>query len=140
MRKCFRNYYRLIKKSSVQRQNILSDNDENEYPNHHRGHFWTLAMGEAAERYERSRQKNPIDRGTFHPVIIEDECIKTRGTRNGKYGLYPLPNSPQEEGLHSGIELLINLSHHPCASVRWWNYDFHYTMKNWETTLIWIKQ
>ena len=80
MRKCFRNYYRLIKKSSVK--------DKTFYPIMMRMNTdttedsWTLAMGEAVERYERTRQKNPIDRGTFHPVIM-----KMNASRRGERGM-----------------------------------------------------
>ena len=137
MRKCFRNYYRLIKKSSVKdkifypimmRMNADTTEDS-----------WTLAMGEAVERYERSRQKNPIDRGTFHPVIM-----KMNASRRGERGMvsmdFILSRIAEEEGFTLWDRTFNQLVPSSMCVSALRNYDFHYTMKNWETTLIWIKQ
>ena len=64
-----------------------------------------LAMGEAVERYERTRQKNPIDRGTFHPVIM-----KMNASRRGERGMVSMDFilsriKMRKRVLHSGIEL-----------------------------------
>ena len=100
---------------------------------------WTLAMGEAVERYERSRQKNPIDRGTFHPVIM-----KMNASRRGERGMvsmdFILARIAEEEGFTLWDRTFNQLVPSSMCVSALRNYDFHYTMKNWETTLIWIKQ
>ena len=136
MMEAFRNYHRLIKKSSVKDKTfyplmlrMTSDPTEE---------AWTEAMGEAIDRNDKTRQKAPIERGTFHPVII-----KMNASRRAETGMvsmdFILARIAEEEGFTlwdrtfntlAPARLRLNLR----------NYDFHYTHKNWETTLVWIKQ
>ena len=69
MREAFRQYHCLLKKSTVKDKTfyplmlrMTSDPTED---------AWTEAMGEALERSTNGKQKAPIDRGTFHPVIMK---------------------------------------------------------------------
>lgn len=137
MRECFRNYYRLIKKSSVK--------DKHFYPLMLRMNAdrtedaWTEAMGEALERVQKTPQQTPVEKGTFHPVIM-----KMNASRRAERGMvsmdFILSRIAEEEGFTLWDRTFNQLvSSSMCVSgLR--NYDFHYTQKNWETTLVWIKQ
>ena len=135
MRICFKNYYRLIKKSSVKDKvfhpiMMRMNNDPTE-------ESWTTAMQEAIERQPKT--KNPIEEGTFHPVIM-----RMNATRRAERGLvsmdFILAPIAEEEGFTLWDRTINMLAPSAVAVSTLRNYDFHYTQKNWETTLIWIKQ
>ena len=135
MRICFKNYYRLIKKSSVKDKvfhpiMMRMNNDPTE-------ESWTTAMQEAIERQPKT--KNPIEEGTFHPVIM-----KMNATRRAERGMvsmdFILARIAEEEGFTLWDRTFNMLAPSAVAVSTLRNYDFHYTQKNWETTLIWIKQ
>ena len=100
---------------------------------------WTEAMGEALERSTNGKQKAPIDRGTFHPVIM-----KMNASRRAETGMvsmdFVLARIAEEEGFTLWDRTFNTLAPAAVSVSTLRNYDFHYTHKNWETTLIWIKQ
>lgn len=137
MRQAFRNYHRLLKKSKVKDKTfyplmlrMTSDPTEE---------AWTEAMGEAIERNDKTRQKAPIERGTFHPVIM-----KMNASRRAETGMvsmdFILARIAEEEGFILWDRTFNTLAPASVSVSTLRNYDFHYTHKNWETTLIWIKQ
>ena len=137
MRRAFRNYARLIKRSSVKDKTfyplmlrMTSDPTEE---------VWTEAMGEAVERHQKTRKKNPIEAGTFHPVIM-----KMNASRRAETGMvsmdFILARIAEEEGFTLWDRTFNTLAPASVSVSTLRNYDFHYTHKNWETTLVWIKQ
>ena len=98
---------------------------------------WTTAMQESIERQPKT--KNPIEEGTFHPVIM-----KMNATRRAERGMvsmdFILARIAEEEGFTLWDRTFNMLAPSAVAVSTLRNYDFHYTQKNWETTLIWIKQ
>ena len=137
MRKTFSNYYRLIKRSSVKDKTfyplmlrMTSDPTEE---------FWTEAMGEAIERNDKSKQKTPIEQGSFHPVIM-----KMNASRRAETGMvsmdFIIARIAEEQGFSLWDRTFNTLAPASASVSNLRNYDFHYTHKNWETTLIWIKQ
>ncbi len=135
MREAFKNYNRLIKRSSVKDKifhplMMKMNNDPTE-------ESWTAAMGEAMERY--TPKTNPIEQGNFFPVIM-----KMNASRRAKRGMvsmdFILSKIAEEEGFTLWDRTFNMLAPSAVAVSTLRNYDFHYTQKNWETTLIWIKQ
>ena len=137
MREAFRQYHRLLKKSTVKDKTfyplmlrMTSDPTED---------AWTEAMGEALDRASTSKQKTPIDRGTFHPVIM-----KMNASRRAETGMvsmdFVLARIAEEEGFTLWDRTFNTLAPAAVSVSTLRNYDFHYTHKNWETTLVWIKQ
>ena len=133
MRESFRQYHRLIKTSSVRDKvfyplmlRMTSDPTEE---------AWTEAMQEAMER----SQDTPMDRGTFHPVIM-----KMNASRRAETGMvsmdFVLARIAEEEGFTLWDRTFNTLAPAAVSVSTLRNYDFHYTHKNWETTLVWIKQ
>ena len=96
---------------------------------------WTEAMQEAMER----SQDTPMDRGTFHPVIM-----KMNASRRAETGMvsmdFVLARIAEEEGFTLWDRTFNTLAPAAVSVSTLRNYDFHYTHKNWETTLVWIKQ
>ena len=135
MRDAFKNYYRLIKKSSVRDKvfyplMMKMKNDPTE-------ESWSAAMGDAMKRYDP--KTNPIEDGTFHPVIM-----KMNASRRAEKGMvsmdFILSKIAEEEGFTLWDRTFNMLAPSAVAVSTLRNYDFHYCQKNWETTLIWIKQ
>ena len=137
MREAFRQYHRLLKKSTVKDKTfyplmlrMTSDPTEE---------AWTEAMAEAIERNDKSKQKTPIERGTFHPVIM-----KMNASRRAERGMvsmdFILARIASEEGFTLWDRTFNTLAPAAVSVSTLRNYDFHYTHKNWETTMIWIKQ
>lgn len=137
MRRAFRNYARLIKRSSVKDKTfyplmlrMTSDPTEE---------AWTESMGEAVERYQKTKKKNPMDAGTFHPVIM-----KMNASRRAETGMvsmdFILARIAEEEGFTLWDRTFNTLAPSSVSVSTLRNYDFHYTHKNWETTLVWIMQ
>ena len=137
MRKAFKGYHRLLKRSTVK--------DKTFYPLMMRmtadptEEAWTAAMGEALDKAATSKQKAPIDRGTFHPVIM-----KMNASRRAETGMvsmdFILARIAEEEGFTLWDRTFNTLAPAAVSVSTLRNYDFHYTHKNWETTLVWIKQ
>ena len=98
---------------------------------------WTDAMGEAMKRNDKS--SNPITEGTLHPVIM-----KMNASRRAETGMvsmdFILAQVASEEGFTLWDRTFNTLAPTAVSVSTLRNYDFHYTQKNWETTLIWIKQ
>jgi len=137
MREAFRQYHRLLKKSTVKDKTfyplmlrMTSDPTEE---------AWTEAMAEAIERNDKSKQKTPIERGTFHPVIM-----KMNASRRAERGMvsmdFILARIAAEEKFTLWDRTFNTLAPAAVSVSTLRNYDFHYTHKNWETTMIWIKQ
>ncbi len=142
MREAFRNYYRLIKRSSVKDKTfyplmlrMTSDPTED---------AWTAAMAEAIDRQPKT--KSTRDSVTdhkvtpeFHPVIM-----KMNASRRAETGMvsmdFILARIAAEEGFTLWDRTFNTLAPAAVSVSTLRNYDFHYTHKNWETTLIWIKQ
>lgn len=142
MRQAFRNYHRLIKRSSVKDKvfyplmlRMTSDPTEG---------AWTAAMSEAIDRQPKT--KSTRDSVTdhkvapdFHPVIM-----KMNASRRGETGMvsmdFVLARIAEEEGFTLWDRTFNTLAPAAVSVSSLRNYDFHYTHKNWETTLIWIKQ
>lgn len=142
MREAFKNYRRLIKRSSVKDKTfyplmlrMTSDPTEES---------WTAAMGEALNR--QAKIKNTRDSGTdhevtpeFHPVIM-----KMNASRRAETGMvsmdFILARIAEEEGFTLWDRTFNTLAPAAVSVSTLRNYDFHYTHKNWETTLVWIKQ
>jgi ParB-like chromosome segregation protein Spo0J len=142
MQEAFRNYYRLIKRSSVKDKTfyplmlrMTSDPTED---------AWTAAMAEAIDRQPKT--KSTRDSVTdhmvtpeFHPVIM-----KMNASRRAETGMvsmdFILARIAAEEGF-TLWDRTFNILAPAAVSVSTLRYyDFHYTAKNCETTLIWIKQ
>ena len=98
---------------------------------------WSAAMGDAMKRYDP--KTNPIEDGTFHPVIM-----KMNASRRAEKGMvsmdFILSKIAEEEGFTLWDRTFNMLAPSAVAVSTLRNYDFHYCQKNWETTLIWIKQ
>ena len=135
MRETFTNYYRLIKKSNVKDKifhplmmRMQADPLEE---------TWTKCMGEAMKKQKKAT--NPIEEGTFHPVMM-----KMNASRRAEYGMvsmdFLIAKVAEELGFTLWDRTFNQLAPSAVAVSVPRNYDFHYTMKNWETTLIWIKQ
>ncbi len=135
MRETFTNYYRLIKKSDVKdkvfhplmmRMQANSTEDA-----------WTESMKEALKKQKKA--VNPIDEGSFHPVMM-----KMNASRRAELGMvsmdFILMKVAEELGFTLWDRTFNQLAPSAVAVSVPRNYDFHYTQKNWETTLIWIKQ
>lgn len=142
MREAFRNYHRLIKTSRVK--------DKTFYPLMLRmtadptEESWTEAMGEAIDRLPKTH--TPSDSVTdhqvtpeFHPVIM-----KMNASRRAETGMvsmdFILARIAAEEGFTLWDRTFNTLAPAAVSVSTLRNYDFHYTHKNWETTLVWIKQ
>jgi hypothetical protein len=135
MKETFINYYRLIKKSNVKDKifhplmmRMQADPLEE---------TWTKCMGEAMKKQKKAT--NPIEEGTFHPVMM-----KMNASRRAEYGMvsmdFLIAKVAEELGFTLWDRTFNQLAPSAVAVSVPRNYDFHYTMKNWETTLIWIKQ
>ena len=135
MREAFKAYHRLIKPSSVKDKvfyplmmKMKADPTEES---------WTDAMGEALKRQKKA--VNPIEEGTLHPVIM-----KMNASRRSDTGMvsmdFILAKVAEEEGFTLWDRTFNTLAPIAVSVSTLRNYDFHYTQKNWETTLIWIKQ
>ena len=133
---CFRHYHRLIKRSRVK--------DKVFYPlmmsmrNDPTEEAWTEGMKDAIKRYN-PKKHNPIETGEFHPVIM-----KMNATRRAEGGMtsmdFILARIAEEEGFTLWDRTFNMLAPSSVSVSVLRNYDFYYTAKNWETTLIWIKQ
>lgn len=132
MRKAFRNYHRLIKRSCVKDKTfyplmlrMISDPSEEE---------WTRTMEKALKK--KSSLEAPAE---FHPVIM-----KMNASRRAETGMvsmdFILARIAQEEGFTLWDRTFNTLAPAAVSVSSLRNYDFHYTHKNWETTLVWIKQ
>jgi len=137
MREAFRNYHRLLKRSSVKDKTfhpllltMTADPTED---------AWTAAMAEAIERQankgKRTQDPTPPE---FHPVIM-----KMNASRRAETGMvsmdFILARIAAEEGFMLWDRTFNTLAPSAVSVSTLRNYDFHYTHKNWETTLIWIK-
>ena len=143
MQRTFRNYYRLIKKSSVKDKifyplmlNMTSDPTEE---------TWTRSIAKALrQQQEQDKPENEGDSVTeeveaFHPVIM-----KMNASRRAEKGMvsmdFILARIAEESGFTLWDRTFNTLAPAAVSVSTLRNYDFHYTHKNWETTLIWIKQ
>jgi ParB-like chromosome segregation protein Spo0J len=142
MRESFRNYYRLIKRSSVKDKTfyplmlrMTSDPSEE---------AWTAAMAEAIERHTKNTNTREMVTDhmitpDFYPVIM-----KMNASRRAETGMvsmdFILARIAAEEGFTLWDRTFNILAPSAVSVSTLRNYDFHYTHKNWETTLIWIKQ
>ena len=142
MRQAFRNYHRLIKKSSVKDKTfyplmlrMTSDPTED---------AWTASMAEAIDRLPKSTRTHDssTDHETipsFHPVIM-----KMNASRRAETGMvsmdFILARIAEEEGFTLWDRTFNTLAPAAVSVSTLRNYDFHYTHKNWETTLVWIKR
>ena len=118
MREAFRQYHRLLKKSTVKDKTfyplmlrMTSDPTED---------AWTEAMGEALERSTNGKQKAPIDRGTFHPVIMKMNASRGQ-RREWSPWILSLPVLPKKKVSPSGTEPSIHSHLHsspyqPCGT------------------------
>jgi len=142
MREAFRNYHRLIKTSRVK--------DKTFYPLMLRmttdptEESWTEAMGEAIDRLPKTNTTSDSETDNqvtpeFHPVIM-----KMNASRRAETGMvsmdFILARIAAEEGFTLWDRTFNTLAPAAVSVSTLRNYDFHYTHKNWETTLIWIKQ
>ena len=95
-------------------------------------------MKDAIKRYN-PKKHNPIETGEFHPVIM-----KMNATRRAEGGMtsmdFILARIAEEEGFTLWDRTFNMLAPSSVSVSVLRNYDFYYTAKNWETTLIWIKQ
>jgi len=134
MRDCFRNYRRLIKQSIVKDKvfhpimmRMESDPTETALENSMRS---ILEKNHAAT--------NPIE-NDFYPIIM-----KMNASRRAESGMvsmdFILAKIAEEEGLTLWDRTFNMLAPTAVSVSTLRNYDFCYTQKNWETTLIWIKQ
>ena len=135
MKEAFTNYYRLIKTSNVRDKTFYPlmmsmQNDPSE-------ETFTNAMGKALKSQKKA--VNPIEEGTFHPVIMKMNA--SRRATNGMVNMdFILSKVADEVGFTLWDRTFNKLAPSAVAVSVLRNYDFHYTQKNWETTLIWIKQ
>ena len=84
-------------------------------------------------------ESNPIEDGTFHPVILK--MIASRRAEKGLVSMdFILSKIAEEEGFTLWDRTFNMLAPSAVAVSTLRNYDFHYCQKNWETTLVWIKQ
>ena len=142
MTEAFRQYHRLIKASSVK--------DKIFYPLMMRMNadpteeVWTAAMGEALKQQPKNSaatntEHNVTEEYQFHPVIM-----KMNASRRAETGMvsmdFILARIAEEEGFTLWDRTFNTLAPSSVSVSTHRNYDFHYTHKNWETTLIWIKQ
>ncbi len=135
MTHAFKSYHRLIKKSSVK--------DKTFYPLMMRmtadptEETWASAMQEAIDKYPKT--KDPIEQGKFHPIIM-----KMNASRRAERGMvsmdFILARIAEEVGLTLWDRTFNVLAPSAVSVSTLRNYDFSYTQKNWETTLVWIKQ
>jgi len=137
MREAFRNYHRLLKRSSVKDKTfhpllltMTADPTED---------AWTAAMAEAIERQaNKSKSTQDPSPPEFHPVIM-----KMNASRRAETGMvsmdFILARIAAEEGFMLWDRTFNTLAPSAVSVSTLRNYDFHYTHKNWETTLIWIK-
>ena len=132
----FRHYHRLIKRSRVKDKvfyplMMTMTNDPTE-------EAWTEGMKDAIKKYKPTKH-NPIESGEFHPVIM-----KMNATRRAEGGMtsmdFILSRIAEEEGFTLWDRTFNMLAPSSVSVSVLRNYDFYYTAKNWETTLIWIKQ
>ena len=140
MREAFSHYKRLIKRSSVKDKvfhplmlRMVSDPTEE---------AWTEAMKEAIEHQNASdpvTNHNVTRTNQFHPIIM-----KMNASRRAETGMvsmdFVLARIAEEEGFTLWDRTFNTLAPSSVAVSGLRNYDFHYTHKNWETTLVWIKQ
>ena len=135
MREVFENYYRLIKKSKVKDRifhPLMMRMKANPTED-----VWSTAMQEAIDKYPDS--KNPIEEGKFHPVIMKMNC--SRRQESGVVSMdFILSRIAAETGFLLWDRTFNVLAPTAVSVSTLRNYDFHYTQKNWETTLVWIKQ
>ena len=135
MREAFTNYHRLIKPSVVKDKifhplmmRMSADPTEES---------WTAAMTEAIKKNDSA--SNPIEDGNFHPVIM-----KMNASRRAEKGMvsmdFILSKIAEECGFTLWDRTFNMLAPSAVAVSTLRNYDFHYTQKNWETCLVWIKQ
>ena len=144
MTEAFRQYHRLIKASSVK--------DKTFYPLMMRmsadptEEAWTNAMGEAINRQPKTTNTSDsvtdhkvTEEYQFHPVIM-----KMNASRRAETGMvsmdFILARIAAEEGFTLWDRTFNTLAPAAVSVSTLRNYDFHYTHKNWETTLTWIKQ
>jgi ParB-like chromosome segregation protein Spo0J/16S rRNA G966 N2-methylase RsmD len=133
MRESFRQYHRLLKRSQVK--------DKTFYPLMLRmtadptEEAWKRAMQEAVHHQDQEEHQQ----STIHPVIM-----KMNASRRAETGMvsmdFILARIAAEEGFTLWDRTFNTLAPAAVAVSALRNYDFHYTHKNWETTLIWIKQ
>jgi hypothetical protein len=142
MGQAFRNYHRLIKRSSVKDKvfyplmlRMTADPTEES---------WTAAMGEALKQQPKNSAATNTDHKVteeyqFHPVIM-----KMNASRRAETGMvsmdFILARIAEQEGFTLWDRTFNTLAPSSVSVSTHRNYDFHYTHKNWETTLIWIKQ
>jgi hypothetical protein len=142
MREAFRNYYRLIKRSSVKDKTfyplmlrMTSDPTED---------AWTAAMAEAINRH--TKNTNTREMVTDHTITPDfyPLIMKMNASRRAETGMvsmdFILSRIAEEEGFTLWDRTFNILAPSAVSVSTLRNYDFHYTHKNWETTLIWIKQ
>lgn len=133
MRDAFKQYHRLLKTSKVKDKTfyplmmrMTSDPTEDS---------WTEAMAEALQRSKKV--KGTIDE--FHPLIM-----KMNASRRAETGMvsmdFILARIAAEEGFTLWDRTFNTLAPAAVSVSTLRNYDFHYTHKNWETTMIWINQ
>ena len=134
MRESFRQYHRLIKTSRVKDKTfyplmmrMVADPTED---------AWTESMREALQRAQKGHEGADRD---FHPVIM-----KMNASRRAETGMvsmdFILARIAEEEGFTLWDRTFNTLAPASVSVSTLRNYDFHYTHKNWETTLVWIKQ
>jgi methylase of polypeptide subunit release factors len=133
MRESFRQYHRLLKRSQVK--------DKTFYPLMLRmtadptEEAWKRAMQEAVHHQDQEEHQP----STIHPVIM-----KMNASRRAETGMvsmdFILARIAAEEGFTLWDRTFNTLAPAAVAVSALRNYDFHYTHKNWETTLVWIKQ
>ena len=135
MRRTFANYARLLKRSNVKDKTfhplmMRMTNDPTE-------EAWTEAMGEALTRSQAKKKKQ--EDWTIHPLIM-----KMNASRRGEGGMvsmdFILARIAEEAGFTMWDRTFNTLAPAAVSVTTHRNYDFHYTHKNWETTLVWIKQ
>ena len=142
MREAFSQYHRLIKASSVKDKvfyplmlRMTSDPTEG---------AWTASMAEALKQQAKNSaatntEHNVTEEYQFHPVIM-----KMNASRRAETGMvsmdFILARIASEEGFTLWDRTFNTLAPSTVSVSTHRNYDFHYTHKNWETTLIWIKQ
>ena len=133
MSQAFSNYARLIKTSSVKDKvfhpimmRMESDPSETELEN--------------SMRYimHQKEHDNPIE-NDFYPIIM-----KMNASRRAEKGMvsmdFILSNIAKSHGLTLWDRTFNMLAPTAVSVSTLRNYDFCYTQKNWETTLVWIKQ
>ena len=133
MSQAFSNYARLIKTSSVKDKvfhpimmRMESDPSETELENSMRSIM------------HQKEHDNPIE-NDFYPIIM-----KMNASRRAEKGMvsmdFILSRIAKEVGLTLWDRTFNMLAPTAVSVSTLRNYDFCYTQKNWETTLVWIKQ